>query len=314
MTSIASLARRARSAVVSKGRSLPLGWKVQDPRLADAYSHCKQITSRSGSSFASAFCLLGPHQRRALHAIYAFCRLADDIADDPQFEGKREGLLDHWRTVLETAYTGRPNHAVGIALADTIERFQLPKEVFLELLRGVESDLRREPMETFDDLQRYCRRVASTVGLLIVRVLGYRNVGSLDYAAEMGIAVQLTNVLRDVGEDAASGRVYLAREDLDRMGVTTQSLCQRRMTEEIRLLLAFYAERARIYYERAAAALPDEDRYALRPAQAMARIYRIQLEELQRRGFPCLSFTLKLSKTRRLSIAARVWLGFEGRA
>jgi phytoene synthase len=143
-------------------------------------------------------------------------------------------------------------------------------------------------------------------------VLGYRNPASLDYAVEMGIAVQLTNVLRDVGEDAASGRIYLAREDLERMRVDPQSLCGRRMTEEIRLLLALYAERARIYYERAAERLPKEDRRSLRPAEAMGRIYRALLEELQRRGFPCLGDSLRMSQRRRLAIAASVWLGWEG--
>jgi 15-cis-phytoene synthase len=295
-------------------RLLPVPWCRNRSRLADGYAHCERITQRSASSFSSTFWLLGANQRRAIHAIYAFCRLADDIADEPRIKGDRERLLDRWRAVLETAYNGKPEHPVGIALADTVERFHLPQEVFLDLLRGVASDLHHHPMNTFDDLRLYCYRVASTVGLLIVRVLGYRNTASLEYAADMGVAVQLTNILRDIGEDAANGRVYLAREDLDRMGVTAESLCNRRMTDEIRLLLAFYAERARIYYERAARELPHEDRRVLRPAQAMGRIYRVQLEELQRRGFPCLNARMRLSKPRRLAIAASVWVGWQGRA
>jgi 15-cis-phytoene synthase len=295
-------------------RLFPESWCRNRSRLTDGYAYCERITQRSASSFASTFWLLSANQRRAIHAIYAFCRLADDIADEPRIRGDRQRLLDRWCAVLETAYTGNADHPVGIALADTIERFHLPQEVFLDLLHGVASDLHYHPMNTFNDLRLYCYRVASTVGLLIVRVLGYRNTASLEYAADMGVAVQLTNIIRDIGEDAASGRVYLAMEDLDRMGVTPESLCGRCMTDEIRLLLALYAERARIYYERAARELPQEDRRTLRPAQAMGLIYRVQLEELQRRGFPCLNATVRLSKPRRLAIAASVWLGWQGLA
>jgi phytoene synthase len=281
--------------------------------VSDAYAQCARVTRQSGSSFASAFWMLPRPKRRAVHAIYAFCRLADDIADDPAVGGDRTRLLARWREELASAYRGGSTHPVGIALADAIERFELPEREFADLLRGVESDLREEAMDTWDDLERYCYRVASTVGLLVVRVLGYRNPASLEYARSLGIAVQLTNVLRDVGEDAAAGRIYLAREDLERTGVSEADLRARRMTPEVKQLLSFYAERARDYYERAARALPDEDRRALRPAEAMGRIYRALLAELQRRDFPCLGETLRLSRRRRLAIAASTWLGFGGR-
>jgi phytoene synthase len=164
-------------------------------------------------------------------------------------------------------------------------------------------------METFGDLERYCYRVASTVGLQIVRILEFRNPRALDYAVAMGIAVQLTNVLRDVGEDAAGGRIYLAREDLERLGVTPEALGRTPLRDEVRLLFALYAERARIHYDRARRLLPPEDARALRPAQAMGDIYRTLLEEIQRRGFPCLEESLRLSRRRRVAIAAATWLG-----
>jgi len=148
----------------------------------------------------------------------------------------------------------------------------------------------------------------------VVRVLGHRNPGALEYARSMGIAVQLTNVLRDVGEDAAAGRIYLAREDLARMGVDEATLRDRQMTDGVRLLFGFYAERARTYYARAARALPDEDRRSLRPAEAMGRIYRTLLEELEDRGFPCLHESVRLARSRRLAIAVSTWLGLGGRA
>jgi phytoene synthase len=247
-------------------------------------------------------------KRRALHAIYAFCRLADDIADDPAIRGNRALLLDRWREELAGAYEGKAVHPVGVALGDAVQRFALPRKTFEDLLLGVESDLRRLPIETFDDLYTYCYRVASTVGLLIVRVLGYQNPRTLDYAEAMGVAVQLTNVLRDVGEDAASGRVYLAREDLKRFGVCEEALAIDPAPEELRLLLAYYAERARIFYERAASLRPVEDRARLRPADAMGAIYHTLLDRLQAERFPQRERAVRLSNPRRLAIAASVWL------
>jgi phytoene synthase len=282
---------------------------AESPALAHAHRHCAEVVRRSGSSFAAAFWLLGRPQRRAIHAVYAFCRLADDIADDPALRGDREALLARWRAELDAAYEGRSQHPVGIALGDAVGRYGLPHELFAELLRGVESDLRGETMETFEDLRRYCYRVASTVGLAVVRVLGASHRRALVYAEHMGVAVQLTNVLRDVSEDAASGRVYLAREDLARFGVAPEDLRRPQWSEDVRLLLACYAERARLYYERAERALEPADRRALRPAEAMGCIYRRLLDTLHREGFPCLEQPLRLSKPRRLAIAAGAWLG-----
>jgi phytoene synthase len=285
------------------------------PEVRRAYDHCAQVTKRSDSSFGAAFWMFSRPRRRALHAIYAFCRLADDIADDPGVRGDRRRLLDRWRAELSDAYRSKASHPVGLALGDAVQRFRLPEAVFQELLLGVESDLTGETIETFQDLRRYCYRVASTVGLLVVRVLGERDGPALAYAESMGIGVQLTNVLRDVGEDAASGRVYLPREDLERLGVRPEALRGPVVSEELRLVLALQAERARIYYERAALALAGRERRQLRPAEAMGRIYRELLEELQGRGFPCFQAPLRLSRPRRLAIAAWVWLGMgSGRA
>lgn len=272
-----------------------------------AYAHCRGVTRRSHSSFAAAFWMFPKAKRRALHAIYAFCRLADDIADDPAIRGNRGLLLERWRDELAAAYEGKAVHPVGIALADAVARFDLPRQTFEDLLLGVESDLRRTPIETFDELYQYCYRVASTVGLLIVRVLGFNDPDTLDYAEAMGVAVQLTNVLRDVGEDAASGRVYLAREDLKRFGIGEEALRAEPAPDELRLLLACYAERARIFYERAAALRPAADRARLRPADAMGAIYRSMLDRLQAERFPR-ERTVRLSNPRRLAIAASVWL------
>jgi len=279
--------------------------------IAGAYRECAEITRRSGSSFASAFWMLPKPKRNALHAIYAFCRLADDIADDPKVAGDRPALLARWRAELDDAFRGRAQHAVGIAISDAVERFQLPERVFLDLLAGVEFDLAEGPIETFDDLRLYCYRVASTVGLLVVRILGFENPRSLEFAEELGIAVQLTNVLRDVGDDASAGRIYLPKDELERFGVSTESIFAGARTDELRRLLNFCAERAASYYERAEQLLPDEDRRSLRPATAMGRIYRALLDELIEREFPCFERPVRLSKPRRVAIAAKVWMGME---
>lgn len=281
------------------------------PSLAEAYRYCEEITRRSGTSFQAAFWMLPKPKRRALHAIYAFCRLADDIADDPDQKTDRELLLKRWREELDDAYRGKATHPVGIALGHTVHHFHLPESIFIDLLAGIEFDLAGEAIETFDDLRQYCYRVASTVGLLVVRVLGYHNPQTLEYAQTLGIAVQLTNVLRDIGDDVSSGRVYLPREELDRFGVTVADLEKGQMTEGLRLMLDHYAERALRYYEHADRLLPSEDRRTLRSAQAMGRIYRTLLDELNQRNFPCFEEPFRLPKYRRLAIAAAVWLGLK---
>jgi phytoene synthase len=255
--------------------------------------------------------MLPKPKRNALHAIYAFCRLADDIADDPEIAGDRTVLLARWREELDDAFSGKAQHGVGVALSDAVERFRLPERAFLDLLAGVEFDLANGPIETFDDLQLYCYRVASTVGLLVVRILGFENPRSLEFAETLGIAVQLTNVLRDVGGDASTGRIYLPKVELERFGISTESILAGQMTAELQLMLSFNAKRAASYYERAEQLLPDEDRRALRPATAMGRIYRALLDELIERNFPCFEQPVRLSKPRRVAIAAKVWMGME---
>jgi len=284
------------------------------PETLAAYAHCARVARASGSSFAAAFWMFPRDQRRALHAIYAFCRLADDIADSPGVEGDRGRLLARWRQELGDAYRGKATHPVGIALGHATRRFELPEGVFLELLAGIESDLVGAPIETWVDLRRYCWRVASTVGLLVVRVRGARDPRVDDWAGSLGIAVQLTNVLRDVGDDAAAGRIYLPREDLAAFGVDPETLRDRRATDEVRLLLACTAERARLHFERADALLPEAERARLRPAIAMGRIYRALLGELHARSFPSLGAPLRLSHPRRLAIATGAWLGLGGRS
>lgn len=286
--------------------SLPAG---AIPDLRDAYQQCAAVTRRSGSNFAAAFWMLPRPRRRALHAVYAFCRLADDIADDAHLRGDRDALLAHWRSELESAFRGAARSPVGIALADAARRYELAEQDFQDLLRGIESDLRGEDFRSFPELERYCDRVAGTVGRVLVRILGCGDAASLAYATTMGTAVQLTNVLRDVREDALAGRVYLAREDMERMGVVRKDLENPEPDEALRMLLAQYAERARIHYERAEAMLPARQRRRLRGARAMGRIYRALLQAVVARGFSNLAEPVRLSSGRRSWIAISVWFG-----
>jgi len=281
------------------------------PQTRASYRHCASVTRRSGSNFASAFWLLPRPRRQALYAVYAFCRLADDIADDVEVVGDRQELLERWRGELEAAFRGVPNTPVGVALADSARRYELCEGDFQDLLRGIESDLRGEDFRNSAELERYCYQVAGTVGRVLVRILGCGDPASLAYAEAMGTAVQLTNILRDVWEDAKNGRIYLALEDMDRMGVVRKDLEEPVAHEALRLLLAQYAERARIHYERADALLPAEQRWRLRGAQAMGRIYRVLLEELAHRGFANLAVPIRLSSARRMRIATAAWLGIE---
>jgi len=279
------------------------------PAVLDAYAHCAGIARRSGSSFLAAFWMFPREQRRALHAIYAFCRLVDDIADDPALRGDRGMLLERWHEELVDAYRGKARHPVGIALGDAVHRFHLPEDCFLDLLAGIAIDLRGDEIETFAELEHYCYCVASTIGLLVCGVRGLRGANVRDYAVNLGIAVQLTNVLRDVGEDAAAGRIYLAREDREAFGVTVQSLAAPAHSDALARLLETYARRARERYVLAQRLLPGEHRRSLRPAQAMGAIYRELLEALERRDFPTHGPAFRLSKPRRVAIAAREWLG-----
>jgi phytoene synthase len=284
------------------------------PAVLEAYAHCAGIARRSGSSFLAAFWMFPREQRRALHAIYAFCRLVDDIADDPAVHGDRGMLLERWHEELVDAYRGKARHPVGIALGDAVERFALPEECFLDLLAGIETDLRGGEFETFAELEHYCYCVASTIGLLVCGVRGLRGARVRDYAVHLGIAVQLTNVLRDVGEDAAAGRIYLARDDREACGVERDALVAQVRSEPVARLLALYAARARARYAQAQHALPAELRRRLRPAQAMGAIYRELLGALERSDFPQHGPALRLSKPRRMAIAAREWLGMGAQA
>jgi phytoene synthase len=270
------------------------------------YARCSQITREAHSSFYYAFMLMPAERRRALHAVYAFCRFIDDIADEHSVH-EPGALLALWRAELERVFGGTPTRPVSRALADSARRFNLQRRYFEELIDGVEMDLTRTRYHSFDELRLYCYRVASTVGLMCIQIFGYSNKNTLIYAENLGIAFQLTNILRDVSEDAARGRIYVPLEDLARFGVSQEEIFEGVHSDRFERLMEFEANRARSFYEAAQRALPDEDRQTLLTAEAMRLIYGALLQRIIRSNYRVLGRRHSLSAPRKLFLVGRAW-------
>jgi len=276
--------------------------------IAAAYDHCELVTRRAGSNFALAFRLLPHDRRRALCAVYAFCRAADDIADDGAPRDAAT-LLARWREELDAVYARRPRHPIGVALADTVERFAIPREHFAAVIDGVEMDLHRERYETWEgDLEAYCYRVASAVGLVCIEIFGYTDPAARQYAIELGLAFQLTNILRDVAEDARRGRIYLPRADLRRFGCREEDVLVGHCTEAFRQVMAFECARAGEHYGRARFLLAEEDRQSLAPAEAMRLIYEQLLRRIMFRHYDVFGPKIRLTRPEKAGLAVAAWV------
>ena len=270
------------------------------------YERCAQVTRRSRSSFYYAFILLPPERRRALHAVYAFCRFIDDIADD---ESIREPalLLKRWREELDRVYAGTPTRALSRALADSARRFKIPRDLFEEIINGVEMDLSRKRYQSWDELRPYCYRVASALGLICIEIFGYRNPSAKLYAENLGLALQLTNILRDVREDAERGRIYLPLEDLARFNVSEDEILGGVYSPNFVSLMDFEARRARELYALAQSELAPEDRATLLTAEAMRLIYAALLERIIKSNYRVLDRRHSLSAPHKLYLVGRAW-------
>jgi len=275
-------------------------------RLDDDFARCAEITRRSSSNFYYAFMLLPADRRRALYSVYAFCRFIDDIADDESVRGAA-ALLARWREELDRVYDGTPTRAISRALSDSVTRFNIPHRLFDEVISGVEMDLERKRYATFDELRLYCYRVASAVGLICIEIFGYQNQRTREYAENLGIAFQLTNILRDVREDAGRDRIYLPLEDLSRFEVTQEEILASAHSERFEALMKFEAERARSYYADAERALPAEDRPTLLAAEAMRLIYGAILRQIVDSNYHVLDRRHRLSTPRKLYLVGRAW-------
>ena len=243
--------------------------------------YCKEKAASSGSSFYYSFLFLPKAKRQAITALYAFCREVDDIADDCKDISVARIKLAWWRTEIAHLYAGKPQHPVSKALAEAIERYHLDEEHFLEIIDGMEMDLDQNRYADFKQLQLYCYRVASVVGLLSVQIFGFKGRKTLKYAHDLGMALQLTNIIRDVGEDARRNRIYLPLDELKKFGVTEAEILNSQSSDRTQALLEFQIERAETFYDRALLELPSEDRKTQRTGLMMAAIYRTLLREIK---------------------------------
>jgi phytoene synthase len=273
---------------------------------ADEY--CQQKAAASGSSFYYSFLFLPRERRRAITALYAFCREVDDVVDetsDPQLAATK---LAWWRTEVANLYAGNPQHPVTKALLPFTKTYSLASENLGDIIDGMEMDLNQSRYLDWPGLERYCHRVAGVVGLLAARIFGYRDARTLEYARELGIAFQLTNIIRDVGEDARKNRIYLPMEDMKRFNVTAADILNGRQTPDFEKLMKFEADRANAYYAKAFSALPAEDRKTQRAGLIMAAIYRSLLDEIEADGFRVLTTRTSLTPLRKFWIAWKTWI------
>ncbi len=270
--------------------------------------YCQEKAARSGSSFYYSFLFLPAERRRAITALYAFCREVDDVADDVQDAGVARRKLAWWRTEIANLFEGHPQHPVTRALAPFVAPCALDAHGLNEIIDGMEMDLTHHRYPDFAALQVYCHRVAGVVGQLSACIFGYSNPRTVEFAEKLGIAFQLTNIVRDVGEDARRGRVYLPVDELARFGLTPDDIIQRRQSREFTQLMQMQAERAESWYDDAFATLPPEDRRNQRAGLVMAGIYRTLLDEIRRDDYRVLEQRIALTPLRKLWIAWKTWI------
>jgi 15-cis-phytoene synthase len=272
-----------------------------------------QLTRRSRSNFYYAFLTLPRPRRQALYAVYAFCRTVDDIADLGLERGVDAAALrrqlDDWREEIARCYApgGRPEHPIAQRLAVAVRAYPIPREALLAIVDGVAMDLDGAVYETEDDLYPYCYRVASAVGLAAIEIFGYTDPAARQYAKSLGIALQLTNIIRDVGPDARAGRVYVPRADLARFGVSPDDLRAGRYSDGFAFLMAHQATRARRFYRRARETFPRRDARSLIAAEIMGQIYWALLGRIEAGRFRVLDARVTVPAARKVGIALRCW-------
>ena len=278
----------------------------------DVHQYCQDRAAASGSSFYYSFLFLPPDTRRAITAFYALCRELDDVVDECHERQVAETKLDWWRAEIGRFAAGEPEHPATCALFDTPQGRAIPPALLLEIVDGMAMDLDHPRYPDFKSLNLYCYRVAGVVGEIAAAIFdGARSEHDRDirrYAHELGLAFQLTNIIRDVGEDARRGRIYLPQDELARFGVAETDILHGRDTPEFQALMRFQYDRASAHYDSALAALPPRARRTQRPGLVMAAIYRTLLDEIRRDGFPVLRARVALTPLRKLWLASTTWL------
>lgn len=270
--------------------------------------YCHQKTVQSGSSFYYSFLFLPQERRRAITALYAFCREVDDTVDECTDQSVARIKLAWWRTEVSKMYEGTPTHPVMQALQPHLAVYNLEQKHLIAIVDGMEMDLDQSRYLDYPALQRYCWHVASVVGILSASIFGVTNPRTLEYAEKLGLAFQLTNIIRDVGEDARKGRIYLPISELQQFGVTAADLLNARHSDKFEALMRFQVARAYKTYDEAMALLPKEDRRAQRPGLMMAAIYRTVLDEIERDNYQVLNQRISLTPIRKLWLAWKTYV------
>ncbi len=270
--------------------------------------YCQSKAVGSGSSFYYSFLFLPPERRRAITAVYAFCREVDDVVDEVSDAGAAEATLAWWRTEVSQLFGGRPTHPVTLALQPFIGgAFGISEQRLSAVLDGMQVDLRQNRFLDYAALQRYAHLVAGVIGEMSAGIFGYRDPQTMQYAARLGLALQLINIVRDVGDDARRGRIYLPLDEMQRFNVKASDVLAACYTDGFVPLMRFQAERARATYRDALTLLPSVDRKAQRPGLMMGAIYSALLEEIERENFQVLQQRIALTPLRKLWIAWRTW-------
>jgi phytoene synthase len=270
--------------------------------------YCQQKAAASGSSFYYSFLFLPPDQRRAITALYAFCREVDDAVDEAADQSVALAKLTWWRGEIHAAFYGSPQHPVARALAPLVRTHHMLESQLVEIIDGMQMDLDYNRYPDFATLEVYCNRVAGAVGLLSARIFGYSQAATLEYARNLGLALQLTNIIRDVGEDVRRNRIYLPLDELARFNLSADDLIEGREDQRFEDLMAFQIERARSYFERALALLPRADRRPQRAGLVMAAIYKALLEEIASLRGRTMKQRVALTPLRKLWIAWKTWV------
>jgi 15-cis-phytoene synthase len=270
--------------------------------------YCEQKAAASGSSFYYAFRFLPPPRRLAITALYAFCREVDDVVDEIHDTNVAKTKLQYWRNEVRAMRTGVVSHPVAKALLVHAKAFELEEQDFLTIIDGMQMDLERTRYTTWAELTEYCHRVAGVVGLMSAKIFGYTDQKTKDYAHSLGLAFQLTNIIRDVGEDARRGRIYIPLEDLAAYRVNPSELLRANPGEGFRSLMAMQTARARDLYAQAFEELPAADKKAQRPGLIMAAIYERILNEIEAKKYPVLHERVSISPLTKLFLALKVWL------
>lgn len=293
-------------APLSKVRSdLPSG-------LQAAYDECRSITRREAKNFYYAFLTLPADRRRAISVIYAFCRHCDDSADDPSSTvttDSKLARLDRIREDLEKSYSGIATDPVFLAMTDVAQRYEIPQEYFQDIISGVESDLVKNRYQNFQELRRYCYQVASVVGLICLQIFGYQDPRAKDHAIDLGLAMQLTNISRDVREDLAIGRVYLPQDEMARFGYTEGDLKAGVVNEPFTNLMRFQAQRAKEYFQSGFQLLPYLSFRSRACPAVLGQLYCKVLERIESADYDVLHHRVSLSKPQKIRVMAQTWLG-----